>query len=92
MKYDSVMVGIKEQQESRLSLYPNPAIDKITIETSSMLTKTKLSISNLSGQELITRQITSPKTQLDISSLPSGIYFVRLKNDKTVAMGKFIKQ
>jgi hypothetical protein len=92
MKYDSVFVGVNEHQESRLSLYPNPATDKITIETSATPAQSQLSISNLSGQQLITRPITEPKTQLNVSSLPSGVYFVRLTSDKSVAMGKLIKQ
>ena len=46
----------------------------------------------LSGQEIITRPITEPKTQIDINNLPSGVYFVRLTNDKTVEVGKFVKK
>jgi hypothetical protein len=92
MKFDSVFVGIKVKQESRFSLYPNPATDKITVETSGTSTASYLAILNIEGQELITRQITEPKTQLDISNLPGGVYFVRLTNDKTVEVGKIIKQ
>jgi hypothetical protein len=47
---------------------------------------------NLNGQELISRLITEPKTIIDISTLPSGIYFVRVTGEKTVEVGKFIKQ
>jgi hypothetical protein len=36
--------------------------------------KGQLSIHNISGKQLITRQIAEPKTQLDISSLPSGVF------------------
>ena len=75
-----------------MNVYPNPASDFITVDASLIQTKCQLSILNLSGQELIARQITEPKTQIDISSLPSGVYFVRLTSDKTVSTGKFIKQ
>jgi len=92
MKYDSVFVGINEIQESRLSLYPNPAIDKITIKTSSTSTSSHVTIMNLNGQKLITRQITKPKTQLDISNLPSGVYFVRITSERKMEAGKIIKQ
>ena len=92
MKYDTVSVGINEQQESRIKLYPNPATDKITVETSGTPQESHLAIVNAQGQEFIIRQITQPKTQLDLSSLPSGVYFVRLTNDKTVEVGKFVKQ
>jgi len=92
MKYDSVMVGINESKELKFSLYPNPATDKITIEKSATPAKNQLSITNLNGQQLITCQVTELKTQIDISNLPSGVYFVRLTNDKTVEVGMFVKQ
>ena len=92
MKYDSVFVGISEPQESGFIIYPCPAADLITIESITIATQSHLSIVNLNGQQLITRQITKPKTQIDISNLPSGVYFVRLTNDKTVEVGKFVKR
>ena len=92
MKYDSVFVGINEQQESRLSLYPNPVTDKITVETSSTPTQSQLSIMNVNGQELITQHISERKTVIDISTLPSGVYFMQVTNDRTVEMGKFVKR
>jgi hypothetical protein len=92
MKYDSVFVGINEQQMSRFSPYPNPATDKITIEISEVTEGGNLSIVNIEGQQLITRHITEPNTTIDISTLPSGVYFVRLMGERTVSMGKFIKE
>jgi len=92
MKYDSVYVGINNMQGSIFSLYPNPATDRIILETSTEAIKGELVILNLEGQKLITRQLTAPKTQIEISNLPKGFYFVRLTNDKTVTVEKIIKQ
>ena len=72
-----------------LHINPNPASSSITIETPA---KGSLSILNLNGQETITRQISLPKTQIDISNLPSGVYFVRVTGEKTVQVGKMIKE
>jgi hypothetical protein len=47
---------------------------------------------NLNGEEVLTINLLKPKTQIDISALPGGVYFVRLTNDKTVEVGKFVKQ
>ena len=47
---------------------------------------------NLTGQKLISQQVSELKTVIDISSLPSGVYFVRLTGDKTVEVGKIIKE
>ena len=91
MYYDAP-AGISELKSSQISIYPNPSSDYITIETSATLTKSHLSILNLTGQEFLTRQISESKTVIDISPLPSGVYFVRLTNEKTVEVGKIIKQ
>jgi photosystem II stability/assembly factor-like uncharacterized protein len=86
--------GIANQTQivNSLKIYPNPASDKITVEISSNPSKSELSILNINGQELITGQITESRTQLDISNLSEGVYFVRLTGEKTVQLGKFVKQ
>jgi hypothetical protein len=92
--YFHTVLGINElkPQGRNITVYPNPATDKITIESSANQTKSQLTILNLNGQQVFTCQISEPKTQIDITNLPSGVYFVRLTNDKTVEVGKFIKQ
>jgi Secretion system C-terminal sorting domain len=88
------ITGIADIQatNSNLSVFPNPANDKITIEISGKTNESNLAIVNIEGQELIKQKISNRKIQIDISNLPSGVYFVRLTNDKTVEVGKFIKQ
>ena len=89
---ENVVVGIKKLTPESISIYPNPVTDKITIEIDEGQVPSQLSMMNLNGQEILSRQISQPKTQLDISSMPSGIYFVQLTNDKNVSIGKFVKQ
>jgi hypothetical protein len=38
------------------------------------------------------RQLTDTETQIDINALPRGVYFVRLQNEKTVEVGKMVKE
>jgi hypothetical protein len=92
MKYDTAFGGINEKKESMLSIYPNPAKKNITVHLSGAIKKSNLSIVNAQGQELIIRQITESKTQIDISNLPGGVYIVQLTNDNTVELGKFVKE
>jgi hypothetical protein len=84
-------VGIRKLQLSMLTIYPNPTSTEITIETSATIGQCHLSIMNLNGKEFISYKITQPKTQIDVSTLPNGVYFVRLTNERTVEIGKFIK-
>ena len=84
--------SLKQPNKPNIIVYPNPAIDKITLELSGMTQDGNLTIVNMEGQQILTRQITELKTQLDISSLPIGVYFVRLSNDRTVEVGKIVKE
>jgi photosystem II stability/assembly factor-like uncharacterized protein len=87
-----VEISEKPHPSKLIKIFPTPSSTFVTIETTQIPATGQLSIMNLNGQELMTRQITSPKTQIDISNLPNGVYFVRLTNDKTVEVGKFVKQ
>jgi len=78
--------------DNAVSIYPNPSSTLITIETSPALNKSQLSILDVHGHELTSRQITEPKTQIDIIDLPSGVYFVRVTNDWSVGVGKIVKK
>ena len=75
-----------------LLICPNPSADFITIESPVPLAHGIISIVNFRGQEYITCPVTNPKTHLDISNLSPGVYFVRLTGDKTVQVGKFVKE
>jgi hypothetical protein len=87
-------VGLNDlsPKSNQIKIYPDPASNQITIETSETAANSQLSIMNLNGEEVLTHSIIKPKTQIDISNLPSGIYFVRMTNDRNVEVGKFVKQ
>jgi hypothetical protein len=87
-------VGINDNScfYKRLQTYPNPVNDKLTIETPGVTRNTFLSISNVNGQDLINRCITELKTQIDVSTLPAGVYSIRLKNENIIEVTKIIKE
>lgn len=91
MKY-SYPNSIDEQENNPIIFFPNPVKNILTVETPGTLKGGSLVILNLNGLEVVNCPITIPKTQIDISKLPSGVYFVRLSGDKTVQVGKFIKE
>ena len=75
-----------------IDIYPIPAFEKISVETSPVIKESMLTIYNISGQELIKQQIKNNKTEIDISNLTRGIYFVKLITGKTVEVRKIIKE
>jgi chitinase len=79
--------GIEETDiQATVSVYPNPATDLLTIETSRVGT-TNLRIVNVLGSVVIEKQITQ-KTTLDISALSQGIYLINVGT----TVQKFIKR
>jgi photosystem II stability/assembly factor-like uncharacterized protein len=81
--------GIESQL---LKITPNPANDKITILSTLIKEDTQLSIFNVSGEKVIEMQLIDNETQIDISGLPWGVYFVRVQNDKMLEVGKMVKE
>ena len=66
---DNEIVGLSEQQTARFKVYPNPTSGAFTVEGTG-----SLHITNLLGQEILTKEITGPTT----IELPTGVYFLRL--------------
>jgi photosystem II stability/assembly factor-like uncharacterized protein len=86
-------VWLEEKSKAEnINIYPNPANTTITIKTPGIAGKSLLSVYNINGQELIKQKISKSKTQLDISNLPSGVYIVKLVNEKAVEVRKFVKE
>jgi hypothetical protein len=80
-------------RRSSLSIYPNPASTNITISTPTTPYKnTILTIRNLNGQALFSRQIIEQQTVVDVSVLSQGVYFVKVSDDRMGHVGKFVKQ
>ena len=72
-------VGIKENNISNLSLYPNPTNGTVTIDLEEVKQRVKATLTNSLGQFILTETFISTNfIILDIDS-PSGIYFLQLE-------------
>ena len=74
-------------QENNISLYPNPATDKIRILNAGMAT---IEIYNIIGELLISEKSQTPNTILDVSSLSEGTYFIRVLGENSTYTEKLI--
>jgi rhodanese-related sulfurtransferase len=75
-----------------IKIYPNPATEKVILEINQPLNSGTLSIFNSNGREQSTQQILDLKSEINISTLPAGIYKLRITADKTFGAGILIKQ
>lgn len=80
----------ENQQLSDISIYPNPATDRINIKAGSELPGTLYSITDQSGREVLNGKLDGVNTSLDISYLSKGFYFLKvgLKSENTFKIVK----
>ncbi len=76
----------------KLKLFPNPANNQIGLSVSVKNGITRLSIFNVTGKRMLDKQLTETETQIDISALPQGVYFVRVQDEKMTEVTKLVKQ
>ena len=84
-----------EAIEKPLRVYPIPATNKITVDFPVLgINNKKIEIYNNLGQLVGSKVFSELSSEIDISDLVSGIYFVRLSDEKTgkVIAKKFVKQ
>lgn len=78
-------VGIDELVEVAVSVYPNPVSELLTVEAEANIQS--LEIISLSGSTLL----SSDTNEINVSSLLSGTYFVKVATDKGTAIRSFVK-
>jgi hypothetical protein len=74
-------IGEESMTNKAISVYPNPAQKKVTIESQS---SGKLIFLDALGKQVLTTEISEPTNNIDISSLKNGIYFIQNINKKGV--------
>jgi hypothetical protein len=73
-----------------LSVYPNPAIHELTIESS--VIPEECSILDLVGKKVMTVSITDKTTRVDIESLAAGTYTLEFNAMGQLYAKTFVKQ
>lgn len=70
--------------------YPNPVKDNLNLSFETKINS--VSIYNLLGQEVITKSVNSNEGKIDVSSLSSGTYFVKVTTDNLIKTLKVVKE
>lgn len=82
-----------DSQEMFAKTFPNPAKNEIYVQIFNSASAHEINISTINGKEIIKESTNFALKKIDISSLPEGIYFITVKNNKGDNFTtKFIKQ
>jgi photosystem II stability/assembly factor-like uncharacterized protein len=75
-KWDPGILGIKEPEaHNNLTVYPNPFVDKISVD--GIIPGTQLQLYYLSGSLVLDERVNGNKVEIDMSGFPTGLYFLR---------------
>jgi hypothetical protein len=80
---NQISIGINETEvlNTDINLFPNPATDQLNVRMSVPRNQTDVVITDLTGKVVLaTRLGFGYAHQIDVSQLPSGSYFVSLRN------------
>jgi hypothetical protein len=84
---------IKEIENNTFSIYPNPTNGYFSIvNNSENKLKTKIIVYDLLGKEIEKLDMESDFLEVNLSSLPKGIYIVKIANEQFTKMKKIIYQ
>lgn len=73
----------------QFSISPNPASKYVVIECG-QYASANVSFYDVSGHEVLSAQLTSPATKVNVASLPAGMYYVTLTSPQGVGSRKLV--
>ena len=88
--YNNLTIGTAELLNTmNVSIYPNPTSNYLTIESEQLIIN-KINIIDIAGKTV--NMVTTGFNKVDVSVLPSGIYFIKLIGEEETITRKFIKK
>jgi hypothetical protein len=83
---------ISVQETGSFTISPNPATNTLNIIVLDDNTESVLQVFDVLGKQILKRRLTRLETKFDVSNWKSGIYLVKVSNDKGSQTKRFIKQ
>ncbi|WP_162127049.1 T9SS-dependent choice-of-anchor J family protein [Flavobacterium phycosphaerae] len=75
---------------TNFKVYPNPVKDVLNLSSEKNITKVQ--VTNLLGQVILTKSLNATQGQIDVANLASGTYMVKVTSDDLVKTIKVIKE
>ena len=77
-----------------IQVYPNPAIDLLTISVgdASQCKPLSVTVIDVMGREVLAETVSATEMSLDVSRLLPGVYFIQMEQEDFWCIRKFVKQ
>lgn len=83
-------LGTSDLNSAEFTYYPNPVKDILNISAKSNVSK--IEIFEMSGKQILFQNADNKNVKLNLSTLSSGVYIVKVSSDKTTETFKIIKK
>jgi hypothetical protein len=77
---------------NQLSVFPNPANNSLIVTCTDKVVNGKIELINQIGQVVMKQSFDGDSSNIDISGITNGMYFIKLSSGKQSNFSKFIKQ
>lgn len=84
-----VFVGIEAPQLLDLRYYPNPVSDRMVLEAEELMET--VAVYDMTGREVLRQRLDAQRAQLDLSSLQTGVYVVKVTSEFSANHFRIIK-
>lgn len=85
--------GLEENNDQLIDVFPNPVVDNVNIRFPwASVDDVKVELYTLSGQIVLDETIASQDVSFDLSSVDSGIYFMKIINGDATIVKYIIKK
>ncbi len=81
------IVDVNETQQTNVEIFPNPSTGIFTISTTEDY---KINIVDISGRVVYILETNTSNSQIDLSNIAKGIYFIELSNENEKINRKII--
>lgn len=86
-------VGIDDLSGSTLNIYPNPSTGRFYLQMGDAFkANTKVEVFNVVGMKVFETLATAYKTEIDLSAMKQGVYYVRVDDGQNIITQKIMKQ
>ncbi|MCR9173264.1 MAG: T9SS type A sorting domain-containing protein [bacterium] len=82
-------VGLEETEKTKFTVYPNPASDRIFIDSELNFSPQDIKIKDIRGRNVETI-VNFTDNSINIATLSNGTYFVSIENDEVSGIEKFV--
>ena len=95
--YDTIRISVIKKLETRnlnrdfVRIFPNPANQHLKVMQTQPADHSSFELVNILGEVLMVGNLNESETEINLNALNQGLYFIRIKNEKTTMSFQFVK-